>query len=371
MKSARRSGTGSTVVGVMLVVGALLAGAHQRVDTAGRPAAGEGDQHTGPHDSGSAEEQRGGILGWVDLFQQRHRPLAFVVGVIRKFGDDQAGRLAALIAYYGFFSLFPLLLAATSVLVYVVGDDGAQDLRDSALAQIPVIGTQLTDGIANNDKGSGVAVVVGIAVALWAGLGCMQAAQDAMNEVWDIPRVARPGFVPKRIRSMLTLVILGLAIAISTTALQIVTSWHGLSGVSRVGVIVIGVVMNAGVFLLAFKVLVSGHLSWGDLVPGAIVGGVGYSALQLVGRWYVNRSISGASDTYGSFAVVIGLLSWLYLLGQLVVLAAEVNVVRARRLWPRSIFPPKLTRADQQVMSAAVRSQQTRPEQDIEVSYRA
>ena len=97
--------------------------------------------------------------------------------------------------------------------------------------------------------------------------------------------------------------------------------------------------------------------------------GIGYTALQFVGSWYVNRTIKGASDTYGTFAVVIGLLAWLYLLGQLAMLAAEVNVVKARRLWPRSLLVgPKPTAADEQVVLAAAEATRQRPDTRITVS---
>jgi membrane protein len=317
----------------------------------------------------TSDGSRGGLRGRIDRFQQRHVVLAFAVGVVRKFSDDRAGRLAALIAYYGFFSLFPVLLAATSIVVSVVGDDDAQRLRDSALAQVPVIGAQLTDGIPGNIAGSGLAVGVGLALAIWAGLACMQAAQDAMNDVWDVPRQLQPGFVPKRLRSAGMLAVVGASVVATTLATQVVATISGVGVVSRVGGVALGVVIDAALFLVAFRLLVTGRPSWRSLMPGAIVGGIGYGALQLGGHWYVTRVVARASDTYGSFAAVLGLLSWLHLVSQLVLLAAEINVVTARHLWPRSIFPPKLTHADRVVEIDAVRAQRTRPEMHIDVTF--
>jgi inner membrane protein YhjD len=313
---------------------------------------------------------RGGVRGAIDRYQQRHRPLAFMVGVVRKFGDDRAGRLAALIAHYGFFSLFPLLLAASTILAFVADGGDADRFQNSALSQIPVLGDQI-GGNVQTLSGSGVALVIGLALALWAGLACMQAAQDAMNEVWAIPRVAQPTFLFKRLRSIASLAVIGGSLIVSTFATQVITELPDLPGIARVGGLALSVVVNALVFLAVFQVLTTEHQSWRALAPGAVVGGIGYTVLQAVGHWYVDRSIKGASDTYGTFAIVIGLLSWLYLLGQFMLFAAEINVVRARHLWPRSLFPPKLTRADRTVMVAAARAQQVRPEQRIDVTFDA
>jgi inner membrane protein YhjD len=314
------------------------------------------------------EEPRGGPLGAIDRFQQRHTVLAFPVGVVRKFGDDRAGRLAALIAYYGFFSLFPLLMVATTIIGFVFEDKEADELQDSIIAEIPVIGSQIA-GQANELNGSILALLIGLGVALWAGLGCMQAAQDAMNDVWDVPRVAHPSFVGKRLRSLLTLAVLAAALLVSTFSAQVISILDDLPAVARLGGAILSIAVNVALFLVVFKVLTTAPVTWKQLLPGAIVGGIGYGLLQYLGTWYVERTITGAADTYGTFAVVIGLLSWLFLLGQLTVFAAEVNVVATRRLWPRSLFPPKLTKADKEVLAAEITSQQMRPEQEISVGY--
>jgi inner membrane protein YhjD len=311
---------------------------------------------------------RKGLPGAIDRFQQRHAPLAFPVGVIRKFGDDRAGRLAALVAYYAFFSLFPLLLAATTVVAYVVGNESAKELQDSALAQIPVIGSQISNNV-NTLSGSGIALVIGVLLALWAGMGCMQAAQDGMSEVWNVPRAEQPSFIAKRLRSLGTLLVLAAALVVGTAATQAVTLVPDLPGAARVAGIIVTTAINTGLFLVVFQVLNPERHPWRELLPGAVVGGVGYTILQAVGQWYVNRTVKGAADTYGTFAVVIGLLSWLYLLGQLLLFAAEVNVVAARRLWPRSIFPPRLTRADREVVAAQAEQQRLVDEEQIDVSF--
>lgn len=307
--------------------------------------------------------------GWqttLDAFQRRHRPVALAVGVLRKFGDDRAGRQAALIAYFGFFSLFPLLLAVTTIVGFVLGDADAAKLEDSILAELPVFGSQIETG---SLQGSVPALVIGLVVAILAGLRCMLAAQEAMNAVWDVPRFAEPGFVAKRLRSLGVLAAMGGVFLASTAASQAIPLLPSVPGVARAGALVLSFLVNLALFMAAFQLLTVGHHRWRDLVPGAVFGAVGYGVLQEVGRWYVERTITGASDTYGTFAVVIGLLSWLYLVAQLFVLSAEVNVVVARQLWPRSLFHGELTEADERALVAAAEQRQRYVHQHIEVTF--
>src|SRR5947207_10896481 len=153
----------------------------------------------------------------IDAFQAERRWLAFPIAVIKKFGDDRAGNLAALIAYYGFFSLFPLLLTFVSVLGLLLRNDPS--LRDSiinsALRDFPVIGDQITRNI-HAITGNGVALGIGIAGTLWAGLGVTMAAQNAMNQIWDVPRKDWPNFLKSRLRGLLLLAVLGTMTVAST-----------------------------------------------------------------------------------------------------------------------------------------------------------
>ena len=304
----------------------------------------------------------------LDAWQQRHTPLAFTVGVVKKFGDDRAGRQAALIAYFGFFSLFPLLLAITTIVSFVVSEQDAAELQDSILAEIPIIGSQLTGGV-NALEGSVPALVVGVALAIYAGLRCMLAAQEAMNAVWNVPRMDEPNWFAKRARSLALLGAMGLVFIASTAASQLVPLIPGVAGAARIGGIALALVVNFLLFLIAFYALTVGKPPWRALVPGAAVGAVGYLLLQEVGRWYVDRTVKGAVDTYGTFAVVIGLLSWLYLVAQLFVFCAEVNVVAHRGLWPRSLFTSAATPADREALAGAAAAQQRLGDQRIEVTF--
>jgi uncharacterized BrkB/YihY/UPF0761 family membrane protein len=176
-------------------------------------------------------------VGWIerllraaDRFQQRHTVLGFPVGVAKKYGDDQAGKHAALLAYYGFLSLFPLLVFVT-LLAYALANNRQlqQQVIDAAIAQFPVAGTQISDSI-TTIQGSGVGLVVGILGTLWGGLEITQSAQDAMNTVWNIPRKDRPNYWLRLARGLGSLLVLVAAVFAATVLAQLGTSRSGVTG---------------------------------------------------------------------------------------------------------------------------------------------
>jgi YihY family inner membrane protein len=277
------------------------------------------------------------LMRRIDGFQQRHRWLAFVVAVMKKFGDDRAGNLAALVAYYGFFSLFPLLLTFVSVLGLLLRNNPSlrESIINSALRDFPVIGEQITRNI-HAITGDGVALGIGIAGTLWAGLGVTMAAQTAMNQIWDVPRKEWPNFITSRLRGLLLLAVLGTMTVASTFLSGLATS-GGPGVLGAVAGMVASLAVNLALFLLAYRILTVRNLSWGDVFPGAAVAAVLWTAMQSLGGYYLTHQIKNASEVYGTFALVIGLLVWLYLGAQITLLAAEINVVRVSHLWPRTL----------------------------------
>jgi membrane protein len=291
--------------------------------------------------------------------------------VLKKFGDDRASSQAALLAYYAFLSMFPLLLVLVSVLGFVLEDDpSAQaDVVDTALARIPVIGEQLTDDVGAL-TGSGVALAVGLAGALWAGLGVTLALGHAFDEIWDVPRVDQPGAVKARVRGMTLLCVLGVALIAASSSAGLAVS-GGLDGAAaQLGTVVAALAANAIVFLAVFGLLTSGPRSVRQLLPGVGVAAVGSLLLQAVGGWYVDLTIVDASDTYGTFALVIGLLSWFWLGSHLLLIAAEVNVVLHRRLWPRTLTGP-LQPADRRALERSAAAARQDARQRIAVTFDA
>jgi len=283
--------------------------------------------------------------------------LGFPLAVVKRFGEHGASRLAAVVSYYAFFSIFPLMLAFVTILGFVLeGDDELRArLLDTAVAQIPVVGTQIADA-AGSLSGSGLALAIGLVGALWAGMGAMVAAQHAFNTVWDVPRFRRPTLPAARARALAGLLVLGFGVVGATAVAALVTTVAGLPASGRVALLVANLVVNSAVLLLAFRVLTVRRVDWADLVPGAVVGGLAYLVLQQLGTLLVNRFVAGASDTYGVFAVVIGLLTWFHLLAQSTVLAAEVNAVRTLGLSPRSWSAGSLIEGDRRALASSQRA---------------
>jgi membrane protein len=310
------------------------------------------------------------ILTSLDSWQRRHTAAGFPVAVTRKFLDDRASSLAALVTYYAFFSVFPLLLVFVSVLGYVLQDDPSleDDVVDSTLGRIPVIGTQLHDQV-HPLAGSSVALAVGLGTALWAGLGVMLALTRAFDTIWDVPRLEQRGGLAARARGILVLA--ALALGIVTTTVVTGSALAGTIGpvAENVGALVVSLVLNAAVFTVVFRVLNARALSLREVAPGVALASVGSLLLQSVGGWYVAHAVTRATDTYGAFALVIGLLSWFWLGSNLLLLAAEVNVVLHRRLWPRSLTG-ELAPADRTAMREAAGAARQDRRQEILVRFR-
>jgi len=279
------------------------------------------------------------LLARFEHFQQRHRALAVPVAVFKRFGEHNGSRLAATISYYSFFSVFPLLLVLVTVLGIVL--EGNQDLRDDlvdgALGQIPVIGDQIADS-GQPLTGSVLVLGIGLATAIWAGLGAVGALQQALDELWDVPVHERPTFVAKKLKAITFLVAFAIGASMSTV-LSSVTSLFDLGPAAGVVGFAASVAVNTGLLVITYSVLAARRPPVNDVLPGAVVGGAALAALLQLGRFVVERYIAGASDTYGTFAVVIALLSWFHLVSRIVLLAAEANEVRAHGLWPRTALP--------------------------------
>jgi YihY family inner membrane protein len=308
------------------------------------------------------------LLRAIDGFQQRHTVLGFPFGVVKKYGDDQGGKKAALLAHYGFLSLFPLLLVFLTLLGYALANNQElqQAVIDTLARQFPVLGPQIEKSI-STIQGSGVALAVGILGTLWGGLGITQSFQDAMNDIWNVPRRQRPNFWWRLARGLAALLLVAGEVVAATVLAQQGLAGPGLLG--RADLLGGSFLLNLLLLLVMFQVLTGTRLRWRWLLPGAAVGALGWSVLQTVGVQLVNRQLEQANLLYGVFAGVLVLIGWLYLSTQLVLYAAEVNVVLARRLWPRSLLQPPLTEPDREVLTALARTEERRPEQRVQVTF--
>jgi YihY family inner membrane protein len=273
-----------------------------------------------------------------DEFQQKRPVLAVPLAIVKKFGDDEGGSMVSLIAYRAFFSLFPLLLLMTTILGFVLA--GNEDLRkevvNSTLSQFPIIGNQLKGG---ELTGSGVALAVGIVGSVLAGMGVVLETESTFNRCWGVPKSGERGFVGSRLRAIVLLVVLGGLAVVSTVIGGLAAGGASFLGADgKIVGLAIATVLNLFVFGAVFRLLTADTVQTWALVPGVVVATIGWEILQVAGGWYISHEVKNASAVYGTFALVIGLLAWIHLGAMFVVLGAETNVVRTRKLWPRAMF---------------------------------
>lgn len=314
------------------------------------------------------------MVGWLDRLQRRNRVIGFLVAVVYKYVDDQGGYLAALITYYAFISLFPALLLLTTVLgVVLVGHPDLQEqIVDSAAAQFPVIGEQL--GQPQGLSGGTLGVVIGIAGALYGGLGVGQAVQNAFDTLWTVPRNVRPDPFRSRIRSLLLLLLLGGGLIATTVLAAVARASQSFGVIGKVGIVVAAVLINSAVCLVAFRLATSRDVTFREVAPGAVAAAILWQLLQWFGAIYVEQVMQSASATNGVFALVLGLLAFLYLIATTLLLCAAANVVATDRLYPRALLTQftddvELTGADRRTYTGQAKAQRAKAFQHIDVTF--
>jgi membrane protein len=318
------------------------------------------------------------LLDRVDEFQRRHPAVGFPLAVFYKFNDDQGNYLAAVVTYYLFVSIFPSLLIASSILGFVLqGNPTLQnELLTSALSQFPIVGTQL--GRPEGLQGSTSAVVIGSLAALYGVLGLGLAAQNAVNVVWAVPRNSRLNPFVSRLSGLLLLALAGLTVLAVTIVSSIVSHAQVFgSQLDRwVGwlLTLASVALNAVVLALMMRFATRERHSFRSSLPGAVTVALLWQVLQSLGGAYVSKVIARVSEMNAVFAIVLGLLALLYLASVFAVLGLEVNVVLARRLYPRALLTPftdsvELTVADRHAYADYAKAQRYKGFQRVRVTF--
>ncbi len=311
----------------------------------------------------------------LDAWQQRHRLPAFALAVFKKFGDDQAGNLVALLTYYAFLATFPLLLALSAILGLVLkGDPSLQaSIHNSALAEFPIIGTQLSSQVGLSSLGHSLpALIIGIVGSILGGQGLGNALQNTLNTLWNVPKVVRPGFPSSYLRTFGLLGLLGVGTIFTTAAASLVGTGHllGLSGLPiKTLAFILSTAIGIGLFFAAFRIAAAKIVATRDLLLGAILSSIAWQILLSLAGIIISHDLKHAQAIAGFFGVVLGLLAWFGLQATVTVYAIEVDVVRAHHLWPRSITPPPLTPADKKFLLEATAAEKRRPEQKITVEF--
>lgn len=309
-------------------------------------------------------------IRFVDRGQQRYRVLGFAFAINKKFSDDRGTQLVALLAYYGFMALFPAMLLLATILGYIGNERISKNVLGDTLRQFPVLGDQIGRQAAHPITGNALALVVGIVGLVYGMLGVAQIAQHAMAQVWNVPGVDRPGYLPRLARGLLFFVILAISV-VGGSALSGLITLAGRALWARLALLLASVATSVVTYIAVFRVLTPKEVATRKLIPGAILGGVAWTILLTAGTALVQHQLRHAQALYGTFGLVLGLLAWLYLAAEIALYGAEINVVLFRHLWPRSIVQPPLTEADEEVLGAIALQEERRPEQEVHVEFRS
>ncbi len=276
------------------------------------------------------------MKGWwhsdrVIRWRARSTPVDVAVETIAGYQRHQTTRNVAVLTYYGFLSIFPLFMVATSVLGFVLqgNEQLQQDILDTAAAQIPVIGTAIEEQ-AGALEGSVWSVVIGLMITLWAATRAFVGVQTAFDDAWDVPVLGRPNMAVRRGHALVGIAIIGTSL-VGATALSTFASLANLPFGGRLLLLLGTITINVTVLTAMFRYLTAASVTWRDAWRGAAVGGVGFTVLQVGGVTIVDRFLASASDTAGVFATVFALMAWINLHAHLSLFGVELNAALRRR----------------------------------------
>ncbi|MXG91241.1 YhjD/YihY/BrkB family envelope integrity protein [Nocardioides flavescens] len=321
-------------------------------------------------------------MGFVDVLdrtQRKRSVFGFPVATFFKFIDDQGPYLAAIISFYAILAIFPLLLLATSIFGFILSGNPELQERviNSALSTFPIIGDEL--GRPDRLQGSTLSTVIGIIAATYGSLGLGQALQNALNVAWSVPRNKRPNPVLLRLRSLLLVVTAGLFVLTITivSALGAQTQVFGPRVDATLGWLIrlVTVLLIGALLTVVFRLAAARRHHLTRAAPGAFTVAVLWQGLQYVGTIYATHVLRETENMNGAFGLFLGLVGIIYIAAFVGVLGIEVNVVLARRLWPRSLRAlfvdrPDLTEADRRAYASYVRAQMHKEAEDVRVSFR-
>jgi YihY family inner membrane protein len=297
------------------------------------------------------------VMQRVDGAQNNSTALAVAVATFKKFSEDQSSNLAAMIAFWAFFSIFPLFLVLVTLLAWFLPAGDKNSVLGHVAQMFPLLDPRTVNGL----SGAWWTVVLGLATALWSGSGVIRTAQFAFNSVWQIPAEERPGLVTQMVRTVVVLGTIGTGLVLTTLISGLISSSSSgvnLGTAGRVGGYVLAAALDVGIFLAAFRILTDGDITTRDVLPGAILAGIAFFILQELSALIISRYLKNAQSTYGHFATVITILWWFYLQSMITLLGAQLNVVLKEHYYPRSLTDGRKTDADERVLQAQVRAVQ-------------
>lgn len=262
--------------------------------------------------------------------------ISFVVNVIKELGEDDAGDLAGSIAYYAILSIFPLLLGIIALLGLFLPSQTVQDQIFTFLNQyLPNSNALIEQNIDNIIEFRGSLGLFALLGLFWTGSGIFGAIGRAINRAWGI--YAYRSFYIRKLRDILlaigTSIIFFLSMASTTFGSLVRVIDPPLLDVS--GVIAgrtTGFALIFAAFLLMYKFMPNTKTSWRYVWPAAIFSALLFEIARTAFSFYLTN-FATYDMVYGSVAVVIILLVWIYISAFIIILGAEFasEYVKLRR----------------------------------------
>jgi YihY family inner membrane protein len=305
-----------------------------------------------------------GFVQKVDDAQRRSTPVAVAVGTFKKFSEDRSANLAAMIAFWGFFSIFPLFIVLVTCLAWFLPAGDKASVLGHVAKMLPLLDPSTVGGL----SGSWWVLILGLLTALWSGTGAVRTLQFAFDSVWEVPYHERAGLVQQTLRSLWVLATIGLGLVLTTLLSGLIASSASginLGALGRVAGYVLAVVLNIGIFVAAFRLLTPRVESLRDVLPGALLSGLAFFVLQQLSALIVSHYLQNAQSTYGHFATVITILWWFYIQSLITLLGAQLNVVLKNNFYPRSLAKAPSTSADRRVLEAYAAERTYHPAQRV------
>lgn len=308
------------------------------------------------------------LLSSFDHRQRSTPAVGLAYAVTKKFGDDKANQYVVALGWYGFVAIFPLVLAVITILGFI----GAPSLGHrfvSTIHEFPVVGPQFDpEQPSKSLKGNGIGLAVGLLGLIYGAQGVTQTAQRAMAGVWNVPDVDMPTFIPRLVRSLIALIVIGGSFVLDAGLGTLVTH-TGVGPLLRGAALLAMFILNLASYLVVFRVTTPITIPWSQHLPGAVLASVGFTLLITAGTGLVQHQLRHSSETYGQFGLVIGLVGFLFLLAKISLYGAELNPVISRHLWPRAVVEDDPTAADFRVLSDLVQQARRREDQRISVEF--
>jgi membrane protein len=275
----------------------------------------------------------------VDRFQQKYPVFGFPIAVVKRYSEDQIGRQAALITYYGFLALFPLILAFITIIGIIVQND--PDLQAKIYSQLfqhfPALGEDLARSF-HSLKSSGIPLIIELLVLIYGARGVVVSLQEAFNRVWHTQKDVSSNFFLDNMRNLAMIMAVGVGMTATTVASYWLTTVLRVNLATTIFVGIINLLFAILLFLVVFRLGTSGNIRLKNLGVGAVIAAVGLIIVQHFGAYIMGQELPKLRGAYGSFALTLGMMFWIYLQAQIIMYSLVTTAVRTQHDWPKKLL---------------------------------